>query len=68
MMLKGQNASNIKVGNSLKQYDPEDPGDQGDQHPNERFDYLLANPPFGVEWTKVADSASWPRRAAFHDC
>src|SRR5690606_27413569 len=23
---------------------------------NERFDYLLANPPFGVEWKKVADS------------
>ena len=56
MMLKGQNATNIKVGNSLKAYDPEDPGDQGDQHPNERFDYLLANPPFGVEWKKVADS------------
>jgi len=56
MMLKGQNASNIKVGNSLKSYDSEDPGDQGDQHPNERFDYLLANPPFGVEWKKVADS------------
>jgi type I restriction enzyme M protein len=56
MMLKGQSASNIKVGNSLKSYDPEDPGDQGDQHPNERFDYLLANPPFGVEWKKVADS------------
>ena len=28
MMLKGQNASNIKVGNSLKSYDSEDPGDQ----------------------------------------
>jgi type I restriction enzyme M protein len=56
MMLKGQSATNIKVGNSLKAYDPEDPGDQGDQHPNERFDYLLANPPFGVEWKKVADS------------
>ena len=28
MMLKGQNASNIKVGTSLKAYDPDDPGDQ----------------------------------------
>lgn len=56
MMLKGQNASNIKLGNSLKSYAPDDPGDQGDQHPTERFDYLLANPPFGVEWKKVADS------------
>ena len=56
MMLKGQDASNIKRGNSLKTYAPEDPNDQGDQHPTERFDYLLANPPFGVEWKKVADS------------
>lgn len=56
MMLKGQDAANIKVGNSLKSYSPDDPGDKGDQHPTERFDYLLANPPFGVEWKKVADS------------
>ncbi|MEJ7800120.1 MAG: N-6 DNA methylase, partial [Ilumatobacter sp.] len=56
MMLKGQNATNIKVGNSLKSFQPDDENDQGDQHPNERFDYLLANPPFGVEWKKVADS------------
>ncbi len=56
MMLKGQNATNIKVGNSLKSYQPDDETDPGDQHPNERFDYLLANPPFGVEWKKVADS------------
>ena len=63
MMLKGQNASNIKLGNSLKAYAPEDPGDQGDQHPTERFDYLLANPPFGVEWKKVADSVQGEHQA-----
>jgi type I restriction enzyme M protein len=56
MMLKGQDATQIAVGNSLKAYTPEDPGDKGDQHPTGRFDYLLANPPFGVEWKKVADS------------
>ena len=56
MMLKGQDATQIAVGNSLKTYSPDDPGDKGDQHPNGRFDYLLANPPFGVEWKKVADS------------
>lgn len=55
MMLKGQSAANIKQGNSLKTFSPDDT-DQGDQHPTERFDYLLANPPFGVEWKKVADS------------
>ena len=26
-----------------------------DQHPDKRFDYLLANPPFGVDWKKDKD-------------
>jgi type I restriction enzyme M protein len=43
MMLKGQDASHIAYGNSFSE----------DQHEGERFDYLLANPPFGVEWRKV---------------
>jgi type I restriction enzyme M protein len=43
MMIKGQNASNIKFGNSFTI----------DQLANEQFDYMLANPPFGVEWKKV---------------
>jgi type I restriction enzyme M protein len=43
MMLKGQDASHIVLGNSFS-----DDGFVG-----ERFDYLLANPPFGVEWKKV---------------
>ena len=46
MLIKGQEASNIKFGNSF----------DDDQHQNERFDYLLANPPFGVEWKMVADT------------
>lgn len=45
MMLKGQDASHIAYGNSFSE----------DHHEGERFDYLLANPPFGVEWKKVAD-------------
>ncbi len=43
MMLKGQNAANIAFGNSFSE----------DGHQGARFDYLLANPPFGVEWKKV---------------
>jgi type I restriction enzyme M protein len=43
MMLKGQDASHIAYGNSFSE----------DHHHEERFDYLLANPPFGVEWKKV---------------
>ncbi|MGI9119353.1 MAG: type I restriction-modification system subunit M, partial [Acidimicrobiales bacterium] len=46
MMLKGQDASHIVLGNSFT-----DDGFAG-----ERFDYLLANPPFGVEWKKVERS------------
>jgi type I restriction enzyme M protein len=45
MMLKGQDASHIAYGNSFSE----------DHHDGERFDYLLANPPFGVEWKKVED-------------
>ena len=45
MMLKGQDASHIAYGNSFSE----------DHFAGERFDYLLANPPFGVEWKKVAD-------------
>ena len=45
MLIKGQEAANIRFGNSF----------DDDQHRGERFDYLLANPPFGVEWKMVAD-------------
>ena len=45
MMLKGQDATNIHFGNSFT-----DDGEEG-----RRFDYMLANPPFGVEWKKVKE-------------
>ena len=43
MMLKGQDASHIVHGNSFSE----------DGFAGRTFDYLLANPPFGVEWKKV---------------
>lgn len=43
MMIKGQDVSNIKYGNTLSD----------DQLPHQKFDYMLSNPPFGVEWKKV---------------
>ncbi|PVC85443.1 restriction endonuclease subunit M [Streptomyces sp. CS090A] len=43
MLLKGQDASRIHFGNSFTQ----------DGHEGEEFSYMLANPPFGVEWKKV---------------
>lgn len=43
MMLKGQNAENIKYGNSFSV----------DGFPDKKFDYMLSNPPYGVDWKKV---------------
>lgn len=43
MLIKGQNPSNIKFGNTLTQ----------DGLGEETFDYMLSNPPFGVEWRKA---------------
>jgi type I restriction enzyme M protein len=40
LMMKGQNLENIAFGDSFT----------ADGHAGGRFDYLLANPPFGVEW------------------
>ncbi|PZP04447.1 MAG: restriction endonuclease subunit M [Pseudomonas protegens] len=45
MLIKGQEIKNIKLGNTLS-------NDQlvGPEH---HFDFMLSNPPFGVEWKKV---------------
>jgi len=43
MLIKGQTVSNIKLGNTLSD----------DQLAASRFDFMLSNPPFGVEWKKV---------------
>ncbi len=43
MLIKGQNPSNIKFGNSFTQ----------DGLETETFDYMLSNPPFGVDWKKA---------------
>lgn len=51
MLIKGQNPSNIAKGNSLKRKD--DTKLKGDQFINQKFDYLITNPPFGVKWKKV---------------
>lgn len=43
MLIKGQDVSKIAFGNTLSE----------DGHPATTFDYMLSNPPFGVEWKKV---------------
>ena len=43
MLIKGQDADNVKCGNSFS----------NDGLPSIRADYLISNPPFGVDWTKA---------------
>ncbi|PRP99656.1 type I restriction-modification system subunit M [Enhygromyxa salina] len=46
MLIKGDDAEHIKLGNSFSE----------DGHAKLQVDYLLSNPPFGVDWTKAADA------------
>ena len=43
MLIKGQDIAKIVQGNTLSE----------DGHHGQTFDYMLSNPPFGVEWKKV---------------
>lgn len=43
MLLKAENPGNVVRGNSFSH----------DGHKGKTFDYMLSNPPFGVEWKKV---------------
>ena len=46
MLIKGQEVSNIKYGNTLS----------NDQLYADKFDYMLSNPPFGVDWKKIENT------------
>jgi type I restriction enzyme M protein len=43
MLIKGQDINSICFGNTLSD----------DQLPEQKYDYMLSNPPFGVEWKKI---------------
>ena len=43
MLIRGQPVENMVAGNTLSE----------DGHASRKFDYMLSNPPFGVEWKKV---------------
>ena len=46
MLIKGQDIANILPGNTLSD----------DGLPDRHFDYMLSNPPFGVEWKKIQNA------------
>jgi type I restriction enzyme M protein len=46
MLIKGGNASGMKFGDTLN----------NDQFPNYQFDYIISNPPFGIDWKSEKDA------------
>lgn len=40
LLIKGEDARNIRLGNTLSE----------DQFTHQKFDYLISNPPYGVDW------------------
>lgn len=57
MLIKGQDISKIRLGNTLSD----------DQLAGERFDFMLSNPPFGVEWKKVQKQITDEHKRMGHD-
>jgi type I restriction enzyme M protein len=49
MLIKGEEIDNIRLGDSLGD------GKTFDAFPGKKFDYMLANPPFGVKWEPEED-------------
>ena len=48
MLIKGQDVSNIKLGDTLS----------NDHLYATKFDYMLSNPPFGVDWKRIEGEIS----------
>ncbi|MBX0329993.1 type I restriction-modification system subunit M [Oscillochloris sp. ZM17-4] len=57
MLIKGYEVDRIICGNTLSH----------DGHAGQRFDYMLSNPPFGVEWKKVEDAVRKEHKQKGHD-
>jgi len=57
MLIKGENADNVKLGNTFTD----------DGFPDETFDYMLANPPFGVSWKQYQRSINGERDSLGYD-
>ncbi|SCK52220.1 type I restriction enzyme M protein [Streptomyces sp. ScaeMP-e48] len=55
MLAKGQNPQNIVLGNTLTK----------DKFPDQRFNYILSNPPYGVDWKNDADIVEQEHKKGF---
>ena len=55
MMIKGQDVEKIVQGNTLSD----------DKHAGRSFQYMLSNPPFGVDWKKVKEAVESEHKKGF---
>ena len=62
MLLKGENTDNIRGGE--KEHDKASTL-CSDQHTDKKFDYIISNPPYGVEWKKDKDVVEREHRRGF---
>jgi type I restriction enzyme M protein len=46
MLMKGQDVNNVVQGNTLSD----------DKFPDKQFDWMLSNPPYGVDWKKIQEA------------
>ncbi|MGD1472814.1 type I restriction-modification system subunit M [Vibrio harveyi] len=58
LMIKGEDVNNVVYGNTLGTGKVKEGFADGDGHPEERFHYMAANPPFGVEWKPEKDTVT----------
>lgn len=55
LLIKGEDVTNIVFGDTLGTGKSRDDQADGDGHSDKKFHYMLANPPFGVEWKPEKD-------------
>lgn len=55
MLAKGQNPQNIVLGNTLT----------NDLFPDDSFNYILSNPPYGVDWKNIAEDVEKEHKRGF---
>lgn len=55
ILIKGLDANNIRKGDTLSE----------DRFAEDKFDYILSNPPFGIEWKKEKEAVEKEHRRGF---
>ena len=56
MLIRGGNPDNMKFGDTLN----------NDQFPDYRFDYIISNPPFGIDWKREAKDVEAEAKRGVH--